>query len=240
MKFLDVIVRGGVLMWPVLASALVGLVLAVERAIALRRVESHPAKFLVTVRTLALRRDMKGLLACCNERRSGMSAVIREGTTLYGQGEQSIRDAMESALGEQRWRLERRLPALAAATTITPVVGILGAIVGLIIGMKGVESHAVGVQHYLAGQLWSSLVPAATGLAFWIVLFIAYTYIDARVRRAASDMQAAKRDVERWFREPAGQETIHHVPPASSPQIRRSAIHDEDEYFRKKSEAGTR
>lgn len=240
MNILDIFVRGGVMMWPVLACTILSVGLIIERAIALRRVESQPEKFLAMVRTLALRRDMKGLIACCSERRSGLAHVLREGASRFGQGEYTVRDAMQSAYDSECRSLGRRLPGLAVATTCTPMIGILGALLGIITAMRGVETHATSAQHLLAGHLWSSLVPAAFGLAAWLPLFAAYSYCAARARRAANETESAMMELERWLKEPVSEESVHHATGPPAHQTRRAAPHDEDEYFRRKSEVSGR
>jgi biopolymer transport protein ExbB len=239
MRYLDTFVRGGIMMWPILICFIVACGLVVNRAFAFRRVEPHAKKFLSMVRTLALRRDTKAVVAYCGERKSGLALMIQEAASHVGQGEAKVREVMEGTAGMETQRLERHLPLLALTSSLAPMFGLLGTVLGLILSLHAVEIHPITGSGLLAARLGAVLLPLAFGLGVWIPLFAIHAYFVAGARRACRQMESAMVDVVRWLKEPLPEETVHAIVPSMAPQGRKMFSYDDDEYFRKKSEVKT-
>jgi biopolymer transport protein ExbB len=89
-------------------------------------------------------------------------------------------------------RLERRLAVLATIGLVTPLIGFLGTIVGLIEAFVNISSQSgYASATDISGGIYQSLLTTAAGLVVAIPCFVAYAYLSSRVNALMHDMERA-------------------------------------------------
>jgi biopolymer transport protein ExbB len=87
-------------------------------------------------------------------------------------------------------QLENHLNTLAAIARISPLLGLLGTVTGMILAFKQVEALGGQVNvEVLAGGIWEALLTTAVGLSIAIPTMAAFNYFEARVEKTRSRMQ---------------------------------------------------
>jgi biopolymer transport protein ExbB len=88
----------------------------------------------------------------------------------------------------------RLIEAIGAIATISPLLGLLGTVTGMIQAFRQVvSSSAQGAidPSRLANGIWEALITTAAGLSVAILAYLAYRYLNGRATRLAGDMEAA-------------------------------------------------
>ncbi len=107
-----------------------------------------------------------------------------------------IREAIEDAGIHEVPRLEKNLVVLATIAHISPLLGLLGTVVGMIRAFMTIEEmEGVVNPSHLAGGIWEALLTTAFGLLVAILAYVAYNFLVARVGKIVLDMETSATEV---------------------------------------------
>lgn len=210
-NMLQVIRDGGSLMIPIVVCSFVLLVFVFERSISLRRGRVIPGpfvkRFIGQLREGQL--DRETALNLCEENRSPVAEVFLGAVKKWGKTsvevEQAIIDAGERATNG----LRRYLRLFNGISTISPLLGLLGTVLGMIRAFNAIASaDAMGRPELLAAGISQALLTTAAGLTVAIPALIAYLYFVGRVDRLIIDIDDLGQQVvglissDGWEKEP--------------------------------------
>jgi len=190
-NLLRIMQDGGILMWPLAFCSLVGLTFVFERLISLRWSRVIPGAFvkrlLEQVREGDL--DRPRALEVCQQNHSPAAEVLGAAVRKWGRSavevEQGILDAGERATNG----LRRYLRVFTALTVISPLLGLLGTVFGMIEAFNAVAaSEALGRPELLAKGISRALLNTAFGLAVAIPAQSFYFFFVSRVDRLVIEM----------------------------------------------------
>ena len=202
---LSIIQAAGWPIYPLLLCSVVGLALVIERAVSLRRSRVAPDKLLDEV--VGLTRTSLPSAEVINQLgnssslgqvlASGLRAVVAEPRI----GEDTLRLVFENAGRVMVHRLERYLNTLGTVATASPLLGLLGTVVGMI-EIFGSQSPTGGSNPaQMAHGISIALYNTAFGLMIAIPALMFYRYFRGRVDEYTVDMeQAAERLVPHLMR----------------------------------------
>jgi biopolymer transport protein ExbB len=187
----NIIRSGGLLMIPLAACSLILLAFVFERAISLRRGRVIPRpfvrRFLEQMHGGEL--DRREALILCEESGSPVAEVFAGAVRKWGRPavevEQAIIDAGERVTNS----LRRYFRVLGAVSTISPLLGLLGTVVGMIRAFNAIAtSDALGRPELLATGISQALLTTAAGLSIAIPALIFYLFFASRVDRLIMDI----------------------------------------------------
>ena len=128
----EIMMQGGVIMWPILAVSIVALAITLERFFTLRRATIDTREFMDSMRTILRQNRVQEAVATCEETDAPVSRILKAGLLKHNRRKEDIREAMEEAGNLEIPRLERYLSALATCAQIAPLLGLLGTVAGMI------------------------------------------------------------------------------------------------------------
>ncbi len=190
---LQVIREGGPLMIPIGICSFVLLVFAFERTISLRRGRVVPRpfvkRFLQQLREGQF--DRETALELCDANRSPAAEIFAAALHKWGRPsvevEQAILDAGERVTNQ----LRRYLRVLNGVSTISPLLGLLGTVLGMIQAFNAIATtDAMGKPELLAAGISQALITTAAGLSVAIPALIAYLYFCGRVDQLIMTLDA--------------------------------------------------
>ncbi len=194
----QVIWDGGLLMAPIGLCSFILCVFVFERAISLRRGRVVPRpfvrRFLEQLREGRI--DREEALELCEKNRSPVSQVFAAAVSKWGRPavevEQAIIDSGERMANE----LRRYLRMFNGISTICPLLGLLGTVLGMIRAFNAIAtSDAMGRPELLAAGIGQALLTTAAGLTVAIPALIAYLFFVSRVDRLVMDIDALGQQV---------------------------------------------
>lgn len=186
--------QGGVLMIPIAAFSVVALGVFLERLWALRPGVVIPRDFLGLIRRKVTEDKAGEALTLCEGNRSAASAVVASGLRHAGRARDVIKEAFEEVGRLEVTHLSRFVEVLGTIAAVTPLLGLLGTVVGMIEVFRTVVAEAgtaAGPVNpaSLANGIWAALLTTAAGLSVAIPAFLGYKYLLSRVDRLAIEME---------------------------------------------------
>jgi biopolymer transport protein ExbB len=185
-NLLDMLRDGGILMLPIGVCSFVLLVFVFERTISLRRGRVIPRpfvrRFLEQLRQQELSADEA--LRLCEENKSPVAEVFGAAVRKWGRPSVEVEQAIIDAGERVTNNLRRYLRLLNGISTISPLLGLLGTVLGMISAFNAiVTAGAMGRPELLAGGISQALLTTAAGLSVAIPALIAYLFFVGRVDR---------------------------------------------------------
>jgi len=183
------LIKGGVWIWPILASALVALLLGLVKSVQLFRIRM-PARGQIhellecrdqgdigaaTALSARLPRHAAGLMQLAFQHSEDSPELVEE--LLY-----------EHLLGHQS-ALERGLSAIAMTAAIAPLLGLLGTVTGMIHTFQTLDLYGTGNPHVLAGGISEALITTEIGLVVAIPALVLHGLLSRRVHYILSSLE---------------------------------------------------
>jgi len=190
---LELMQRGGPIMWVIFLCSVVAVAVVIERFFQLRRAKINTAKFMNDISSLLKRNKIMEAIAMCNQMPGPIAQVMKAGILKHDRSRPEIREAIEdTALGEIPL-LEKNLSVLATIAHITPLLGLLGTVIGMLRCFQVIEQKSTALQPVnpkdLAGGIWEALLTTVFGLCVAIPTYVAYNYLVNMVNGFIQDME---------------------------------------------------
>ena len=195
--------HGGVVLWLILLISAVAIVVFIERVLHFHRAQINSTEFLNGVRTVLKRDNVVEALSICDATPGPVARLVKTAVLNRDHGRERVREALEEAGLAEVPRLEEKLNLLATIAQITPLLGLLGTMLGfiqtfMVMQKAGLYAH-VG---QLSTGIWQALVCAAAGLAVAIPTHAGYNYLVSRVNSIVLDMERAATEIVNIVTEP--------------------------------------
>src|SRR3990167_7257895 len=120
-------------------------------------------------------------LEICNKTQGPIANILKAGILKHDRPRQEIREAIEDASIHAVPRLEKNLPVLATVAHVSPLLGLLGTVTGMVAAFQVIESKATALNPVnpgdLAGGIWEALLTTVFGLCVAIPTYVAYNYL---------------------------------------------------------------
>ena len=187
----ETIGAGGALMYPIGACSILALAFSLERLVALRRRRVIPkdfvTRFLDHLEQGQL--DRRTALKLCEENSSPIAAIFAHAVRKWGKPSVEVEQAIIDGGERQVSQLRKHLRVINAVSTISPLLGLLGTVVGMIVCFNQIaSSSAMGKAEQLAGGIGIALITTAGGLFVAIPALILYLYFVGRVDALVMEM----------------------------------------------------
>lgn len=185
---LNLFIRGGPVMWPLLACSLLSLTITVERIIFwLRRNTNENDKNIKLVFDYVEAGDYTRALEIGKEHKCSM--VSRMFYAGLEHREHGLAEAMEINAQNEVDRMRQGLAVLDTIVTMAPLLGILGTVTGIIesfdlLGRGGIEDPKA-----VTGGIAEALITTATGLAIALITLIPLNYFTSKVTESARKLE---------------------------------------------------
>jgi biopolymer transport protein ExbB len=176
-------VKGGIVMIPLGICSIVGLGIAIERFISLRRSKIIPPDFIGGL-MVAIKNggsDLRVATEYCDNSKSPVGNIFKAGIMNLSKGEVFVEKAIEDAGAREVDKLKRSLRGLAIITSVSPLLGLLGTVYGMITAFETSTMVGIGKGVLLASGIYEALVTTAAGLTIAIPTLLLYQYFIGRV-----------------------------------------------------------
>jgi biopolymer transport protein ExbB len=196
MDLLSIFVKGGFVMYFILASSIIAVAIVIEKFIVLKKAKVNIPAFLIKLRALIKKKDLEGAISYCMQERTPVSNIVRKGLKKIRFGHQRVVEAIESAGRQEISKLEKGLSILASIAGIAPLLGFLGTVTGMIGAfMKIQELQGSANPADLAGGIWEALITTAFGLIVGIPALAFYNFFVSKINKMVVDMERISNDL---------------------------------------------
>ncbi|MFK8075872.1 MAG: MotA/TolQ/ExbB proton channel family protein [Granulosicoccus sp.] len=185
----EIVTAGGWLMLPIVACSIVALAIVGERFYTLRAGRVLPTNLVADVWRMASTRQLTEKKVREIEKGSPLGRVLAAGLHNRTQDRDVMKASIEDVGGHVSHELGRYLNALGTIAAVTPLLGLLGTVVGMIGVFTNITTVGVGNPAQLAGGISQALVTTAGGLTVAIPSLMFHRYFRGKVDSLVVDME---------------------------------------------------
>ncbi|PFG54951.1 biopolymer transport protein ExbB [Marinobacter sp. LV10R520-4] len=185
----ELLKAGGILMVPILFCSVLALAIIFERFWSLRDSRIAPPQVLNELWRWIKKKELNGKRLKTLQASSPMGRVLASGLLNAKHGREVMKESIEHEASQVVHQLERFLNPLGTVATITPLLGLLGTVIGMIKVFAEIQLAGVGNAGNLAGGISEALITTASGLSVAIPALIAHRYFIRRVDALVVNME---------------------------------------------------
>jgi biopolymer transport protein ExbB len=185
--------QGGVLMWPIVAMSLMVVTCGIERFVALRKGRFVPAGLRQGIAKLVAGGfDPRQAWRLCREFPSAAADVLEAMLEKVGRPVPEIERAAEVAKDREASRLYANIRPISLAVTVTPLLGLLGTVQGMILAFYTTANLEAGANRAaeLASGIYIALITTFAGLCVAIPAAMLAHWLEGRILRGFRDVDS--------------------------------------------------
>lgn len=214
----EIVKAGGIMMVPLILCSIIAAAIILERLWTLQQRRVLPAEITDKVWRWVEQGQIQEKHVLALQRNSPLGKILAAGLMYQGHDRDLIKESIEDTGRHVVHELERFLTTLGTIVAISPLLGLLGTVFGMIRTFNAISDAGVGNPTALAGGIAEALIATAAGLSVAIPALIGYRYLSSKVSRLvvemekesiklvqAMDTSSGQRPLERAVRQAAAQ-----------------------------------
>jgi biopolymer transport protein ExbB len=188
------------MIWVLLALALLGLMLFIERALYLHRAQISAKSFVDGIKNILAKRRLVEALTVCEETPGPVAATVKAALLHATDPADVMRFHVQEAAVVELPALERRIGSIAAIAQVAPLVGLLGTVLGMVATFLAFErSGNYALAGALSGGMWQALLATAGSLMLAIPAHLAHHFLSGRVRAIVRDIEWSGNEIMKYL-----------------------------------------
>ena len=196
----ELMVKGGWIMWPILICSIGAAVLFLERVFHLHRAQIKPDDFLNGIYTVVNRGNTAEAVSICDQTPGPVAHIVRTALLQSDESPEQLKQTISKAGLSEIPRLEKNLGGVLTIAQISPLLGLLGTVIGLIRVFIVMEQTAPLAEiGGISAGIWQALVTTAAGLCVSIPAFAGYNFLLSRVDAITLDMELAAEEIYQFL-----------------------------------------
>lgn len=172
---------GGWLMLPIILCSIISAAICVERFWTLRPGQVAPKNLLAQVWSWARNNELDNKRLRELRMNSPLGQILAAGISNHRRGREAMKESIEEVAGQVVHELERYLNTLGTVAAITPLLGLLGTVIGMIKVFSAIQLEGTGNAAVLAGGISEALITTAAGLTVAIPSLFFHRFFQRRV-----------------------------------------------------------
>lgn len=177
---------GGIVMYPMLLLSIFTVAIAIERSFYYRANRKNSKQFFAQIEELVKAKNWSEIAQLCSESQTAISRIILGGLQ-HDESETAMKDGFAEQVTVEAVGFRRYLDYLSAIVTISPLLGLLGTVTGMI-GTFSILDNGAGATA-ITGGIGEALIATASGLCVAIISFCVYTYFDHQLDTIITDTE---------------------------------------------------
>lgn len=188
MKFIE----GGVMwMTPILLCLIIGLALAIERIIYLNLATTNTKKLLTRIEDALQSGGVEAAKEVCRNTKGPVASIFFQGLDRMNEGLDVVEKSVVSYGSVQMGRMESGLTWISLFITLSPMLGFLGTVVGMIGAFDNIQAAGDISPALVAGGIKVALITTVGGLIVAMILQLFYNYIISKIDTLVNEMEDA-------------------------------------------------
>lgn len=177
----NIIVAGGWLMWPIILCSIAVIAISVERFWTLNTNKIAPKNQLAQVWSWVQKNQMDAAKLRELRKSSELGRILAAGLSNAQAGREVMKDSIQEAASQVIHAMERYVGALGTIAAVSPLLGLLGTVLGMIKVFVAIELQGTGNAGALAGGISEALITTAAGLCVAIPAMIMHRFFVRKI-----------------------------------------------------------
>jgi biopolymer transport protein ExbB len=188
-SLLETLVEGGWVMFPIGVMSILTVYLSTDGIRNTSIKKTSPPALEAEVKRLFQQGDYVGAYTFCRDNKSPLTNVLRVGISLLGDGKTMVEEGMISEMHKESAAMGTQINYLSVIGVVTPMIGLLGTVTGMIKAFSTLGSSGIGDPASLSGAIGEVLVATASGLVIAIPAFGMFYFLRSRSTTAMHHIQ---------------------------------------------------
>ena len=188
-SLLETLVEGGWVMFPIGIMSVLTVYLSTDGIRNTSVKKTSPPPYEAEVKRLFQAGDYVGAYTFCRDNKSPLTNVLRVGISLLGDGKTMVEEGMISEMHKESAAMGTQINYLSVIGVVTPMIGLLGTVTGMIKAFSTLGSSGIGDPSSLSGAIGEVLVATASGLVIAIPAFGMFYFLRSRSTSAMHHIQ---------------------------------------------------
>lgn len=188
---IDIFMRGGPLMYPILLCSVIGWAIFMERIYAFNRVRRELSPLRKEVESCLHQGMDKEAVDLCTRQNSPLAKILQVVLKNRGCQRRHLKDLAEEVGEREAVALQRYLGLLGTIANITPLLGLLGTVLGMIKAFNVIAREGMGTPATLGGGISEALITTAAGLTVAVPMILLHRYLSSRSDRLVLELEEA-------------------------------------------------
>jgi biopolymer transport protein ExbB len=185
----EIVKSGGPIMVPIILASIVAAAIFLERLWTLQQRRVLPAELTDKVWKLVEQRQIQDKHIGALQQNSPLGKILAAGLANRHRERSIIKEAIEDTGRHVVHELERFIGTLGTIASVSPLLGLLGTVVGMIRTFNAIQTEGVGDPAALGGGIAEALITTAAGLTVAIPALLGYKYLRGRVESLVVQME---------------------------------------------------
>jgi biopolymer transport protein ExbB len=209
----EIVRAGGPLMWPIILCSIIAAAIVLERLWTLQDKRVLPQELPQRVWQLVETNQINDKVIAALEQNSPLGRLLATGLANRHRPREILMERLEDTGRHVVYELERFLNTLGTIAGISPLLGLLGTVTGIIRAFHAIQEGGMGDPRALSGGISEALIATAAGLCVAIPALIAYRYLRGRVEGIVMEMEKPMP----WRRHGCASAPHRRLPPSAGP-----------------------
>jgi len=198
--FTNLFDRGGPVMWPLLIGSIIGLAIILERLFFFYRHRTNKRSTRLSIKQYIRSGDLAKAIALAGSSRSATAHITKTYLENVNCSDALRQDILRREGSRCMEEAETHLRGLSLIAHLSPLLGLLGTVTGLVSSFHVIEKlDGMAQPAQLASGIWESLLTTVFGLVIAIPCLAAYHTFEQHADRIARRMQFAISELNEWF-----------------------------------------
>ncbi|HWG31661.1 MAG TPA: MotA/TolQ/ExbB proton channel family protein, partial [Steroidobacteraceae bacterium] len=185
----EIVRAGGPLMWPIIICSIGAAAIVLERLWTLQDRRVLPPELTQKVWQLVETNQVTDKVIAALEQNSPLGKLLAAGLANRHRPREIMMERLEDTGRHVVHELERFLNTLGTIAGISPLLGLLGTVTGIIRSFNAIQAGGMGDPRALSGGIAEALIATVAGLCVAIPSLIAYRYLRGRVDGIVIEME---------------------------------------------------
>lgn len=185
----ELVKAGGLLMFPIILCSIVAMAIVIERIWALRSRRVLPENLVAQVWQMHRNNQLTSSHINTVKKGSPLGRILVAGLINRAHSREVMKEAIEEVGRQVVHELERYLNTLGTIASITPLLGLLGTVIGMIKVFSAIVTAGVGNPGVLASGISEALITTAAGLSVAIPALMFSRYFSGKVEKLVIAME---------------------------------------------------
>ena len=190
LSLMEQIPKGGPIVWPIVGIGILALLIILERSLHLFRKDINVEHLADDVfRNMTLRKWDRCATLCEKEGKKPVSRMLLAGINNRSMGREDMENVLQEAILNEIPKLERFLSTLGMLAAISPLLGLLGTVTGMIKTFHVITYYGTGDPSMMSGGISEALVTTMLGLSVAIPIMLSHTLLHRKVENMIGQME---------------------------------------------------
>ncbi len=186
---IETIKQSGITVYPMILFSIVAVAVIIEKLVHLRKKKIVFPEINFAVDRITKKEDVQEAISVCKKYPGSFANLMLAGLNIATQPLDIVKEAFADQGRQEMRKLERGLVLLETVAAVSPLLGLLGTVIGMIKVFKMISLNGVGEASALSGGISEALLSTAIGLTLGIPALVFHNYFTAKAEDIILDME---------------------------------------------------